>query len=430
MFCRNCGTQLKDDAKFCSGCGLQLQEIPVADTAADREQAAAPVEETVISQPGEEQTAEPAPEVAEEQTAAPAPEAVEEQPAEPAPEAQEEQVAQPTPAPTPAPGYIPQPIPVARPTYASTGAESPLVKAKNMSGSALALVATILYSIFAVLQIVTFPEIDLTSLVMAMGLGSELAYMDSFVASNILNLLEIAETGIVILFWANLIPVFLIAVGLWINFVSAKTQGSTGTAGLTMVKTAAILRLIGKIFVVALGAGLIVFGGEIMEEMLSEFMLYGYYEEGYYDPSLGMMVNDTISSASIALGLLGVAVILTQIIPIVYDCLVISSVNSIKKTIRTNQPAVSGFGGVCVFNYLSVVGIVMGLMSMIIMEPIMENVFSMAQTGMYSADGMLYAQTYVIELIKGDALTVLAQVILAVVLVLFSVNITSYKKRL
>ena len=28
MFCKNCGKQLEDDAKFCSGCGMNLAETP------------------------------------------------------------------------------------------------------------------------------------------------------------------------------------------------------------------------------------------------------------------------------------------------------------------------------------------------------------------------------------------------------------------
>ncbi|MBO8477576.1 MAG: CD225/dispanin family protein [Bacteroidetes bacterium] len=30
MFCRNCGTELPDDAKFCTNCGCSMTEVPAA----------------------------------------------------------------------------------------------------------------------------------------------------------------------------------------------------------------------------------------------------------------------------------------------------------------------------------------------------------------------------------------------------------------
>ena len=383
MFCNNCGNKLAEDARFCTNCGAVVQQ---------EQEAVQPVE----AAPEAEALAEATPVVE-------------------APVLQEQ----------------PEPVaPVQAPTVEATSYAlrlTPLDKLKKACKSPLMLIAALLYTVFVVLQLL--PVFGNTAMT---DMATYMTGMDPVVGAEMANMLSTINGVSVAVSLVGMLPIFLIALGLWVNYFSGFGKNGHSTAGLTMVKTSMVLRLIGKFFTVALGVLVIVLG--VAASSAAEQAMTGPY--GYYDPSM-QTGADVVSTFLVTyFAVLGGIVVFSQALPIAYDFVVITCVNSMKTTANTNQVCVKGFGAMTVFNGISVFFAALGLLFNLAMSAMAQSIISSMAGGLTAelgAEGAMMGQ-YMQGLFAGvfSSLTyvIIGQVLTIVVLLLCNTNLSKYKKDL
>ncbi len=406
MFCVNCGANVADDSKFCPNCGAAIDNAP----------AAAPVEETGA-------TTVLTPDMIEEFPAAPVAEEPTLEPVYTAAPVVEEPAYVPTPEPTPVAAYVPPqptyvppqpvytapqptyvaPAPVYTAPYAPTPVvdaipDTPLTKHKRVGGSTVVLVATILYSLVLLMQIITaFRPNPITELFYMMRAMGEEVPVELFSTFSILPFFSLI----------GMTPMILLAVGTWMNYVGSKKLGSTSTAGLTMVKISMILRLVSKFLVVALGLLMLVLSGVLVSAL----------EDYYYEASVTVL----------PIVLYAVILMATMVLPIIYDFSVIAAVNSMKKTITTGVAHSDGYGRLAVLNYVMAALSALGLLFSLIMSSLYTSILSAA---MYEVP--YQARSAIMSVIGGmfgvHWSSVVGTLAWIAAMVLFSISLSNYKK--
>lgn len=400
MFCVNCGANLADDSKFCPFCGAANDSKPaepaVEETGATTVLTPDMIEDFPAVTAAAEPTLEPA--------YVPTP--------EPTPVAPVYAAPQPTYVP-PAPVYAaPQPTYVApAPTYATPYAptpvvdaipDTPLTKHKRVGGSTVVLVATILYSLTLLMQIIAAfrPNPIAEVLYMAQAMGGDVP-VELFSAFSILPLFSLI----------GLTPIILMAIGTWMNYVGSKNPAATGTAGLTMVKISMILRLVGKFLTVALGVLMLVIS----------IILAAQADTSYYAADVAF------SSMSTVLAIYAVILMATMVLPIIYDFSVIAAVNSMKKTITTGVAYSDGYGRLAVLNYVMAALSGLGLLLSLIMSSLYTSILS---ASMYEVP--YQARSVIMNVIGGlfgiDWMSVVGTLAWIAAMVLFSISLSNYKK--
>ncbi len=390
MFCVNCGANLADDSKFCPFCGVANDSKPaepaVEETGATTVLTPDMIEDFPAVTAAAEPTLEPA--------YVPTP--------EPTPVAPVYAAPQPTYVP-PAPVYTaPQPTYVApAPTYATPYAptpvvdaipDTPLTKHKRVGGSTVVLVATILYSLTLLMQIIAAfrPNPIAEVLYMAQAMGGDVP-VELFSAFSILPFFSLI----------GLTPIILMAIGAWMNYVGSKNPAATGTAGLTMVKISMILRLVGKFLTVALGVLMLALSGVLAAELGAE--------------------------TALPFVLLAIILMAARVLPIIYDFSVIAAVNSMKKTITTGVAHSNGYGRLAVLNYVMAAFSALRLLSSLIMSSLYTSILSAAMYEVpYEARGIL--QSVIGGLFGVHWSSVVGTLAWIAAMVLFSISLSNYKK--
>lgn len=283
MYCTRCGKPLPDAAQFCSSCGSKVS-APVAET---------PVVETpVVEVPVIE--------------AAPTPETpAYETPAVEAPVAEAPVV---EPAPTPAYAVS---VPAAEPT-ATTGGSPARAALKSVASSPLLLIAAIAFTLSLLLPILSYilPFGGSASWMSALyDLAYELDLEDVFF--ELYDLFDADGFGVVSAFLVQL-PNLLIAIGLWVTYLSGVSRKSPcpTTAGLSMIKAMIVLGLVRFCLVCSLVLIVV----------------------------LGVAVAGSYLLSSDAVFILFPLAVAVTVLGIIYYAKVIRSINAAKNTAKTGRP--------------------------------------------------------------------------------------------
>ena len=209
---------------------------------------------------------------------------------------------------------------------------------KTIGSSPMYLIAAIAYSVALALQLLVLDggAVDMGQL---MPGGSEIVYQISQGIGQLIGS----------------VPSILIAIGLWLMYaqcVSDKEEAMR-TGGLSLMKASTIVSLV--LMCIALGLALL--GGLIVLILFSQLQgeLVPYFEE---------LIGEELGAAAGAIGVAFVAivigvVVLVAAVYIVYQAMVIKSINTVRKTATTGVPSdrVSGF--------VAVVNIIAGAISVI-----------------------------------------------------------------
>ena len=334
MFCENCGNRIEDNAAFCPYCGTKVQELPPeylsarAGTPAD---AATEAELPTGQQPLEQTQSF--------------------QPQQPATDGTFELPAPQYPAPD---AYAPQPYaPPARNNYGqSAPPRSPLMGGRAISPTldavhrmlrspafligSIAMSLVLIFSLIAGFSASTF-QLDYRTL---RDLVPGLDYRDFQEIQNGLSLFSGAGIAATVV---GMIPTILLVIGLWLTYAAAAgRRNPMPTAGLSMVKGVFIYQLV--MICIAIGLILLflllflVVGGALSGELSKAFGSAASQYSGAYGS------NDTDFSiiASLALPILLVTILLfvgVFVMLILFYAKLIKTVNTVKKTIRTDEPS-------------------------------------------------------------------------------------------
>ncbi len=383
MFCRSCGQMLADGAKFCTACGNPVAAEPAAPEQVVQAQVETPVPQTEPAfQPTPPSTFEPAVSEPEVQPAFVPP-------VQPAYEASAPQA-----------NFTPAP-------KAPLHANPSIAALKKALSSPLMLVATILYSIMVLCQLLGIlgQSNDLNELLYQMG---------GYEAASVLNIFTSISQVVSLL---SMTPVFLILIGLWISFAQSRKKNEAATTGLTFIKSATIVRLVGQFLVLAIYLVFMIF---IISQTNSLFDQLSYDNSYYYsDPSV------SFNPTGILVGIM-IAVLAIVAIPIAYEFCILASIGSMKKTLLLGVPQKSGFGATIVFNYITVGISALSLLTMLGASSLIQSIFSAAASELSYYEAQSIQQ--VLSLYSLPAGTIIAQICMIAVLVLFSVNLSKYKK--
>ena len=360
MFCTKCGSQQADGTRFCTVCGNQLA-VPVAPVA--------PV----------------APEIPEAPVAPAAPEA----PVAPVAPVAPTYVPPTYVPPTYVPPAYTAPAPVA-PAPARLP-DTPVGRLKKSAGSVLSLIATIVFSLLVTVQL--FTAFD--------GLGSTAYYIGVGSVGQIFGGLSSFASLIA------LIPTILMLVGLWINYGTAKKMDSTNGTGLTMVKIAMILRLVGKFL-----ALLVVIAGVVMLFVALDSIPGAMAE---FENALGVDYVMGLTLLGAVVAIIGVGMLL----PILYDFFVLSVTNGMKKTLSTDTACLNGCGRLSVMNYVMMALQVLGLLWDLALGSV-----TYALVDLLPGD---YSYT-VMSLLGGSDAGIFVRLLMITLLILFAIILSSYKK--
>ena len=284
--CPSCGAQLNDSASFCNICGADVRGT--------------------VAQPAAQQ-----------QDFAPQNPAV-------APEQRFNQVQQ---------NQFSQPVyqPV---TANANPARSAIDVMRSFANGSLFLVGIIAFSLSVIFTFISQLSNNIASFDSIRDLLDKIG-LDS-AADNIIDSAQSASTGALI---AAIIPSVLIAVGLWLTYISFKDKSGAPikTSGLTMIK---VINIIGLVF--------LCIGCAIVEIVL----LVGAF--GISQAKNEVSSGDAKALLNLGSGLMIVLFIVLAIVftlCIVYFAKVISSINTAKRTIMTGVASdkVSGFVAVIAF---------------------------------------------------------------------------------
>lgn len=300
MFCPNCGVKNEDNVAFCKNCGTKLGNIPPVNS-----QNAEPV------QPQAEQPVQVG------------------QPQE-ASAASAEQAA-------PAASYVPAV------RSAPPRSNNPVLKAvKDLGASPLFLIAVIAFTaavFFNLVSIFTRSSASIYSLNEAFGrfgideLNGTLYQMKDYLKA----------IGVF-----SLIPSAIYLIGLWMIFAGAQQRGSAGipTSGFTIIKVMAIISLVFVCIALALS--------EIMC-VLAIIGISGYYSYANVLPrDYGYGGAENMVSTFATAILVGVAIgaLIGFVLVIVYEAKIISTINTVKRTVITGNADYKVSGFVAVMNFI------------------------------------------------------------------------------
>lgn len=221
-------------------------------------------------------------------------------------------------------------------TYTPVPQVNPAVQAaRNTGGSAVFLIAAILYTLSAVLSLVnTFTSSSvLTSML----------YTMSMYDSDIYEIISIIRPVTIIAGLLAFIPTLLACIGFWVYFGACKNQRSytVSTTGMSLVQATTIIRLVFLSLALLLFAILMI----PLSIGLSELMSYSDYY--YYT---GVSSNALIICIAVFVLLLAV-----MILYIVYYAKVLGTISAVKTASRGNFPIKHGSMYVVVLNFIAAV---------------------------------------------------------------------------
>lgn len=417
MFCTKCGAKLPDDVRFCTACGNPVGAAPVAPVAPVPPVAEVPV--TPVYEPpventsvGETEVLGPVYEAPVEDTsagetvvlspedapayAAPVYEApVYEAPVAPVVEAP----VMVAPAPVYAPAAAPQPAPAPN---------TPIAKLKKSCGSILVLVAIVLFTAMLALQVYNVFEYTDSTFGTAEDLVSSVTE-DDFVE----DILDAASDLCVLFGLLCLVPAMLMAGGMWTHFIASKCPRVTRTTGLTLVKAAMIIRLVGKFLVMAL-----------VLAALALLIMAGVSGDVYVVDELGLYWA-VESTADMIFLIAGAAVaLILLLLPILYDFFVLTVTNNMSKTLTTGELHLNGCGRLSVMNYVMVALQSLSLLGTIVATIVatsnIRDLAKLLDVSKRDLEGLLSTGT--------EFTSILVQVLSIVTLILFALVLKNYKK--
>ena len=331
MFCPNCGTKNDDNVVFCKNCGTKINGVKQSESPAPTE-AQPPVApaEPVVDTPA-------TPEVPVAPVAADIPETTAEPvaPVEPIVAAAVDTPAAPVAPVTPV--YTPA-APAPAVSASAPRSKHPVLKVvKDMGASPLFLVAAITFSaaiFFSFIGLFTLSDSVsfLNKILNSAGIGGyDGALLYQYKGLTV-------GMGII-----GLIPSVIYAIGIWSVFAAANNRRSDGmsTAGLTTIK---VMEIIGLVFAcIGLAAVLIL----AVVGFAGIRTLGGYI--GNYGSNYSSVVSDVLPVVFVTL-MIGVAIGLVLVI--IYAAKIISSINTVKRTILTGNADYRVSGFVAVMNFI------------------------------------------------------------------------------
>ena len=304
-----------------------------------------------------------------------------------------------------APAYVPPVAPQAKPAI---DPNTPVAKLKKSCGSILVLVAILLFTAMLALQV--FNVFETTD----SAFGTMEDVITSFAEDDFVeDVFDVAGDLSVLFGLLCLVPAMLMAGGMWTHFIASKCPRVTRSTGLTLVKSAMIIRLVGKFILMALVlaamALLIVAGvsGEMI--VVEELDLYWGVE------STADMIF-LIAGSAVALILL--------LLPILYDFFVLTVTNNMSKTLATNELHLNGCGRLSVMNYVMMVFQGLSLIGTIVFSIIANSsardIADMLDIGKRDVEDLLSVFT--------NPIAIVVQVLSIVTLILFAIVLKNYKK--
>lgn len=239
---------------------------------------------------------------------------------------------------TPAPAPAPSPAPFAGQSHAA-GQPHPVWNAvKEIASSPLFLTAIIAFSLSLLLQAVQmfrFPG-DFLSRVGEIARFAEIDY------DEIAPLMSFSQGAFSAFAVIALIPSVLVAVGLWMTYVSAQDRENPGmkTAGLTMIKVIHVIQLVFISITLAftgilfLFLDLLIAGRLGFSSDISDILPYGF-----------------LSLSVFFLVIVEVICFTVLILVLLYYAKIIRSINTVKRTLQSGVPSdkVSGFVAVIAY---------------------------------------------------------------------------------
>lgn len=222
---------------------------------------------------------------------------------------------------------------------------------KNIGSSGLFLGAAVCYTVAAVLSFISAvtPNANAAQLLQSLY---ELTDMDPSVYAAMASATSSSAVGAVI----GMIPTILIAVALWLTYVSCRSAqtGGVSTAGMTICKVISIIGIvgicIGIVCLLAFGVVLLAAGGMAFSEVG-----YGYEEAA-------------VAASAIAVLMLVLAALL--VVVLLYEIFIVKTINRIKATALTGTPddRVSQF--VIVMSWISGVCAIISGLGMLFTSPL------------------------------------------------------------
>ena len=240
----------------------------------------------------------------------------------------------------------------------SVPAASPAIGVlKSIASSPLFLVSTILVTLGILLQFVNAMSIGgPVSVVLNLFYEADLiGYSDYYGILEGINSLNMVST----LF--SLIPVILVAVGLWLTFAAGvnKRSGGFSTTGLTMVKVINIIQLVCECILYGLVLILFLIGmmsaSAASSYSSSYSSYYGYSEYGSYAESAGVGVGIIIMAVA------AIIIIPVAVLRIIWYVKINRSINAAKNTALTGNGDMNVSSYVGVFCFIGAVGGFIGL---------------------------------------------------------------------
>lgn len=216
---------------------------------------------------------------------------------------------------------------------------TPPVGSLKKNNNILYLVTAIVYSCVAFFQTLSVFSVSGTVAFPAYLQNEILDEMGSE-GYQFISLINSFSSISVIIGLIALIPIYLMVAGVWHYYINSKKPDSLNLTGLTLVKAGVLIRLIAKFVAI----GLTVIGSAILSVAVNS--LAASFSGEYYTPFVDMAAITT------ALVFINIIVIVSNIIPIIYDFCVLSSIKSIKIKKTTGVYADKGLGAVMVFNYI------------------------------------------------------------------------------
>lgn len=217
---------------------------------------------------------------------------------------------------------------------------------KTMGSSAMVLVAIIAFSLAGLLSLISVIQ-GASSYLVALNLLSELDIGINLSVEG----WRWATTAIMVI---GMIPTVLMILGMWMTYASAANRREPGmkTAGLTLIKVVVIINAV----CMGIVLGLLLLACIIAMSAGSNMRYSGYY--GYSGYS-------TMRTGETFLMIMTAVLVAVMVLAIVYYVKIVSTINTMKRTITTGVPSdrVSAFAAVMaiiggVFSAISVVSVI------------------------------------------------------------------------
>lgn len=392
MFCRQCGNPVVEGSAFCKHCGA-----PVAKPQ--------PVTNAVPAE-------------------APAP----------------TPVAAPTPAPAPTPVVVaPEPVPViAAPQTESL--ETSLVRNVKKHHTGLLFVLALLAYTAMVICTVARPFVE----------KFDVYDMPKYLLkTELTEFLIIFSDASAIIALVCAIPLIIAMIGAWIFMGQSFSASSRSTAGLTMIKTSFVVRLVAAILALVLVMIVLLTGMTLFDEVVDKVDDYVDQSVSKYQDSLEQYdeygdatyiadaesafkewkdeVDDTLKTVS---DVFHVAIIVTLVIcvlllavPIAHFSCILSSLRSIKDTLKDGIYKPRALGAVDLFNWIMAVVSLVWLVLLLILPSLMEGAIDAVESSFKMSLDLDY------DLFTPSVLTVVTLVLNIASYVLFALSISQYDRK-